>query len=73
MGHYAACDPKRILQPRNDEKIHFLSNEENVKWIEDYVERETSVARKRVEDAEEVIRQEQADKGTAENAGVMTR
>jgi hypothetical protein len=31
--------------------MHFLSNEEKEKWIEDYVDRDTAGARKRVEDA----------------------
>jgi len=37
--------------------MHFLSNEEKEKWIEDYVDREPAVARKRVEDAETAIQQ----------------
>jgi hypothetical protein len=31
--------------------MHFVSNEEDEKWIEDYVERETPGVRKKVEDA----------------------
>jgi len=53
--------------------MHIYSNEENEKSIEDYVERETAVARKRVQDAETVIMQELNDVTTAENAGVTTR
>jgi len=37
--------------------MHFLSNEVKEKWIEDYVERETAEARKRVQDAETAIMQ----------------
>ena len=37
------------------------------------MERETAVARKQVEDAEAAIRQEQEDKGTAENSELRTR
>jgi len=38
---------------------HFLSNEEREKWIEDYVERETAVERKRVHDLMTAMMQEQ--------------
>jgi len=44
-------------------EIHFLSNEEREKWIEDYVERETAVARQPVQDAETAIIQEQEHMG----------
>jgi len=53
--------------------MHILCNKEKETWIKDYVERETAVARKRVEDAEAAIRQEQEDTGTAENVGLTTR
>jgi hypothetical protein len=39
--------------------MHILSNEETEKWIEDYVERETAGARKRVKDAEAAVQQKQ--------------
>jgi hypothetical protein len=42
-------------------EIHLLRNEAKEKWIEDYVERETAGARKRVEDAEAAVHQEQDD------------
>jgi len=47
----------------------FLSNEEKETWIEDYVERETAVARKRVEDAETAVEQKQDDMRNDEKAG----
>jgi len=51
--------------------MHFLSNEENAKWIENYdVESETAGARKRVEDAEAAVQQEQEDSKNAEKAGL---
>jgi len=53
--------------------MHCLSKEEKKKLIEDYVERETAVARKRVQDAETAIMQEQEAMSTAENVGVTTR
>jgi len=53
-------------------ETHFLNNEDKERWIEDYVGRETAVARKRVEDAETVIEQEQDDMRNAETAGLTT-
>jgi len=53
--------------------MHFLSDEEKEQWIEDYVERETAGARKRVEDAEAAVQQEQDDMMHAEIAGLTSR
>ena len=53
-------------------ETHILSQEEKEKWIEDYVERETAVARTRVEDAETAIKQKQDDMRNAEKAGLTT-
>jgi hypothetical protein len=53
-------------------EIHFLSKEKE-KWIEDYVEKETAGARKRVEDAEAAVQQEQDDMAHAEFAGLTSR
>jgi len=55
------------------QELHFLRNEEKQKWIEDHVERETAGARKRDEDAEAAIGQEQEDTEMAEKAGLMAR
>ena len=38
--------------------MQYLCNEQQEKWIEDYVDRATTVARKRVQDAETAIMQE---------------
>jgi len=46
---------KKKLAAEKRRETHFLSNEEKEKWIEDYVERETAEARKRVEDAEAAV------------------
>jgi hypothetical protein len=54
-------------------ETHFLSNEENEKWIEDFVERETAGARKRVEDTEAAVQQEQDDMAHTEIAGLTTK
>jgi len=50
-----------------------LSTEEKEKWIEDYVERETTGVRKRVEDAVAAIRREQEDTEAAETVELTTR
>jgi len=52
--------------------MHFISNKEKAKWIEDYVEREPSVAGKQVEDAETAIQQQQDDMRNAEKARLTT-
>jgi len=50
-----------------------LTIAEEEQWIEDYVERETAVARKRVEDAETAIEQKQEDMSNVEKAWLTTR
>jgi len=52
--------------------MHFVSNEEKEKWIEDYVEKGTTVARKPVRDAETAIMQQQEELTTAESKGATT-
>jgi hypothetical protein len=64
---------KKKLAAMKREETHFLCNEEKEKWIEDYVERETTGARKRVGDAEAAVQQEQDDTSKAENAGLTKR
>ena len=54
-------------------EMHFLSNEDKEQWIKDHVERETAVARKRVEDAETVIKQKQEDMSNVEKPGLTTK
>jgi len=53
--------------------MHFERNKEKEKWIKEYVEGETAVARKRVQDADTAIMQEQEDISTVQNAGATTR
>jgi hypothetical protein len=43
------------------QETHFLSNKEKEKWIEDFVERETAVARMQVQDVEKAMMQELKD------------
>jgi len=49
-------------------ETHILTNEEKEKWIEDYVERETAVGRKPVEDTETAIQQVQDGMRNAKKA-----
>jgi len=69
--HSLRSKKKRSVEKRH--QTYCLSNKEKEKWIEDYGERETAVARKQVQDAETAIMQELKDMTTAESAGVTTR
>jgi len=51
-------------------ETHILSNEDKEKWIKDYVESETAVARKRVEDAETASKHKQDDMRNAGKVGL---
>jgi len=73
LGALRSLRSKKKLVAEKQREAHFLSNEEKEKWIEDYVERETTGARKRVEDAEAAVQQEQDDMKHAEIAGLMYR
>jgi len=64
---------KKKLAAEKRQEMHFSSNEENEKWIKDFVERQTAGARKRVEDAEAAVQQEQDDMTHAELAGLTSR
>jgi hypothetical protein len=59
LGALRSLRSKKKLAVEKRRETHFLSNEEREKWIEDYVERETAVARKRVQDAKTAMMQEQ--------------
>jgi hypothetical protein len=73
LGALRSLRSKKKLAAEKRRETHFLSNEEKEKWIEDYVERETAGARKRVEDAEAAVQQEQDDMTQAEIAGLTSR
>jgi len=64
---------KNKLAAEKRRETHFLSNEEKEKWIEDYVERQTAGARKRVEHTEAVVQQEQDDMTHAKLTGLTSR
>jgi len=57
---------KKKLAAEKRPETHFLSHEEKEKWIEDDVERETTGARMRVEDAVAAVQCEQEDMKHAE-------
>jgi len=63
---------KKKLAAGKRPETDFISNREQERWIEDYVERETAEAIKRVEDTETAITQEQDDMRNAEKAGLTT-
>jgi len=73
VGALRSLRSKKKLAAEKQWETHFLSNEEKETWIEDYVERETAGARKRVEDAEAAVQKEQDDMTQAEIAGLMSR
>jgi len=73
LGALRSLKSKKRLVAEKRQEMHFLSNEEKEKWIENYVERETAGARKRVEDAEAAVQQEQDDMTHAEIAGLTPR
>jgi len=73
LGALRSVRSKKKLAAEKRRVTHFLSNEEKEKLIEDYVERETAGARKRVEDAEAAVQQEQDDMTQAEIAGLTSR
>ena len=73
LGALHSLRSKKKLAAEKQRETHFLSNEEKEKWIEDYVERETAVARKRVEDAGAAVQQEQDDMNHAEIAALTYR
>jgi DNA-binding ferritin-like protein len=52
---------KKTLAAERRQETNFLNYKEKEKWIEDYVERETTVARKQVEDAGTAGKQEPED------------
>jgi len=58
LGAWCSLRSKKKLAAGKSQETHFLTNEEKEKWIEDFVERETAVARKRVQDEERVIMQD---------------
>jgi len=73
FGALGSLRSNKKIAAEKKRETHFLSHEEKEQWIEDYVERETAVARKQVEDAETAIKQSQEDMSNVEKAGLTTR
>jgi len=73
LGALGILESQKKLAAEKWRETHFLSNAKREIWIKDDVETETAAERNQVEDAEAAIWHEQEDKGTAENAGSMTR
>ena len=65
LGALRSLLSKKKLAAEKRQETHFLSNEEKEKCIEVFVERETPVARKRVQDAETAMMLELKDMTTA--------
>jgi hypothetical protein len=72
IGGLCSLKSKKKLAAEKQRETHFLSNEAKEKWIEDYVEREITGARKRVEEAEAAVQQEQDDMTQAEISGLTS-
>ena len=72
LGVLCSMRSKKKLRAAKRRETRCLSYEEKVEWIEDYVEKETAVARTRVEDAEKAIKQEQEDMRNTEKAGLTS-
>jgi len=73
LGALRGLGFKQKLAAEKRWDMHFSTNEEKYKWIEDYVKRETARARRRVEDAGAAFQQEQDDMTHAESVWVTSR
>jgi len=73
LGALCSLQSKKKLSAERRRETHILSKEDKEKWIEDYVDRETAVARKRVQDADTAIIQEPEHMTNVEKARVTTR
>jgi len=72
LGGFCSVRSKQKLVEGRRQETHFVCTQEKGKCIEDYVERETAVARNRVQDADTAINQAQEEMRNAENAGFTT-
>jgi len=72
LGPLHSGRSKKKLAVEKQWESHILSIKDKDKSIEDYAGRETTGARKQVEDAEAAISQEQENTEAAENAGLTT-
>ena len=72
-GALRSLRSKKKLPAEKRRETHFLSNEKKQTWFQEYVERETTGARKRVEDAEASVQRDQYDMKDAEIAGLTSK
>jgi len=73
LRQYPKLRSKTRLAAEKWWEMHFGRNNEREKWIEDYVDTDTVVAWKHVEDVETVIKQEHEDMRNAETLELTTR
>jgi len=73
LGTLRSLQSKKKCSAEKRQETHLLNIKEKEPWIGDYVERETAVTRKRVQDAETVIMQKEEDMRHAEKVGSTTR
>jgi len=73
FGALGSLQSKKMLDEEKTQETHIASNKEIEKWIENYVDTETAVARKQVKDAETAIKQEPEDMRNDEKVGLITR
>jgi hypothetical protein len=73
LGALHSLRSQKKLAAERRKETNYFNNKEKEKWIDNCKERETAVARKRVEDTETALKQEQADIASAESEGLTAR
>ena len=73
MVALGSSQSRKKLSAEKRRDTHFLRKTENAKWIAEYVDRETTVARKQVQDTDTAIINEQEDMRNDDKAGLTTR
>ena len=72
LGALCNLQYNKKLAAKKTQETYFLRNQHKEKWIEDYVDSETSVAKMPVEDAERASKQEREDMRKAEEGEITT-
>jgi len=70
LGALRSSRSKKKLAAEKWRETHFVRNKSKEKWIEDYLENETTGSGKRVEDAEAAVQQVQEEMNHAEITGL---
>jgi hypothetical protein len=73
QGALFILQSKKKLAAERRQQTNLLQSKDNEKWIEDYVERETAVDKKQVEDAKTAIKQEQNNTTSGESGRLTCR